>query len=137
MFSQKAGYSVSISKRKNNLLFRYLLVGLLNSIAGILLFLLFFRVAGAPYVFSSALTFLAWSWFGFELQRRLAFKARKSKFSFPLYILNQLVFFVLAIALMIVLVEFIGVSAELAYPLTLAATTIGLFIFSKVIIFPK
>jgi putative flippase GtrA len=110
-------------------------VGLLNALAGLVLFLVFYRVIGVGYVLSGVLTFVTWSWFGYELQRKLGFKSEKSRGGFPKYLLTQLVFLVLSISLTVLLVEVLGLIPDIAYILALVSTTLGVFVVSKVFVF--
>lgn len=109
---------------------RFLAVGLLNAVAGFLLFLLFFSVLGLHYLIANVLVFISWVWFGFELQRIWAFRAKASDAAFGKYLLNQIVFTLLGSILLWLLVEGFTVRPELGYIFTLGIVTVGIYMSS-------
>ena len=116
---------------------RFLFAGVINAIAGFVLFLLFFRALGVHYLLSNFLVFFSWAWFGFELQRRWVFSARASAYSFLKYVVNQIVFMLAGSAMLWLLVEFGAIRPEVAYALTLGAMTIGMYLSSRLWVFRR
>lgn len=109
---------------------RFLIVGLANGAAGFLLFIVFFRVLGFNYLLANMSVFVTWAWFGFELQRRWTFKAEASRVSFGKFIINQIAFLALGSLIMGTLVELFAAPPELAYVITLAVVTSGIYLSS-------
>ena len=116
---------------------RFLAVGLLNAAAGFLLFLLFFSILGLHYLLAKVLVFISWVWFGFELQRRWAFRARASSAAFGKHLLNQIVFTLIGSILMVLLVEGFDVRPELAYIFTLGMVAVGMYVSSLFWVFGR
>lgn len=116
---------------------RFLAVGLLNAVVGFLLFLLFFSVLGLHYLLANVLVFISWVWFGFELQRRWAFRAKASSAAFGKHLLNQIAFTLLGSILLWVLVEGLNVRPELAYIFTLGIVTVGIYVSSLFWVFGR
>ena len=114
---------------------RFLFAGLINAVAGFVLFLLFFRALGLHYLLSNVLVFFSWAWFGFELQRRGVFRAQASAYSFLKYGVNQIVFMLAGTAILWVLVEFGAIRPEVAYVITLGAVTVGIYLSSRLWVF--
>lgn len=116
---------------------RFVGVGLFSAVVGFLLFLLFFSVLGLHYLLANVLVFISWVWFGFELQRRWAFRAQASSAAFGRYFLNQIVFTVVGSFLLWVLVEVFTVRPELAYIFTLGIVTAGMYVSSLFWVFGR
>ncbi len=114
---------------------RFLVAGGVNALAGFLLFLLFFKVFDWHYLFANLLVFLSWAWFGFELQRRWAFKAEKSRGTFLKYLLNQVGFIALGTLMLWMLVEFAALRPEVAYVMTIGLITLGIYASSRLWVF--
>lgn len=116
---------------------RFLFAGLVNAIAGFLLFLLFFNAFGWHYLLSNFLVFSSWAWVGYELQRQWVFKVRASGSSFLRYVVNQVVFMLLGTAMLWVLVEFWSIRPETAYVLAIGAITVGIYLSSRLWVFRR
>jgi putative flippase GtrA len=116
---------------------RFLAVGLFNAFAGFLLFILFFRILGLHYLLANVLVFISWAWFGFELQRRWAFRVESSGVAFSRYLLNQIVFTLFGSVLLWILVEGLQSGPELAYLLTLGIVTLGIYVSSLLWVFRR
>jgi len=116
---------------------RFLSVGLVNAVAGFLLFLLFFSVLGFHYLLSNVLVFISWVWFGFELQRTWAFRAEASTTAFGKNLLNQIAFTALGSILLWVLVEGFNARPELAYIFTLGIVSVGMYVSSLLWVFRR
>ena len=116
---------------------RFLAVGLLNAAAGFLLFLLFFSVLAFHYFLANVLVFISWVWFGFELQRRWAFRAEASSVAFGKHLLNQIVFTLLGSILLWILVEGFTIRPELAYIFSLGIVTVGIYVSSLLWVFGR
>jgi putative flippase GtrA len=116
---------------------RFLGVGGLNALATYGLFLTFLWTFGIYYVFANLLAFIAWSWFGYELQRRFVFSAVGAPFVFARYIANQLFFMVAGTGILALLVDVATIPPPIAYLIMLAIVTTGLFLTSKFLVFSK
>jgi len=116
---------------------RFLTVGLFNSVAGFLLFLLFFSVLGLHYLLANVLVFISWVWFGFELQRKWSFRAKASGAAFGRHLLNQIAFILLGSILLWFLVEELNNRPELAYIFTLGIVTVGMYVSSLLWVFRR
>lgn len=116
---------------------RFLAVGLLNAAAGFLIFLLFFSALGFHYLLANVLVFISWVWFGFELQRRLVFRATASSAKFGRFVINQIVFTLVGTIVLWVLVEGYIIRPELAYVFTLTIVTIGIYVSSLLWVFDR
>jgi putative flippase GtrA len=114
---------------------RFLLVGMLNALATLALFLLFFKSAGLHYLIANILAFVTWVWFGFELQRIWAFRAQRTSAAFAKYLLNQLAFAACGTAVLWTLVEIGKVRTEYSYVLSLGVVSAGVYISSRVWVF--
>lgn len=110
---------------------RFLIAGLVNALAGFLLFLLFLWVFGWHYLISNVLVFFSWAWFGYELQRRWVFKIPSSRQAFLKYVVNQTVFVASGTAVLWSLVEFGRLHPEVAYVVTVGLITLGVYLSSK------
>ncbi len=116
---------------------RFLVVGLVNTAAGFFLFLFFFTALGVHYLVANGLVFVTWAWFGFELQRRWAFRATATIVAFGKYLVNQIAFLGLGSALLWTLVEAFTLRAEFAYLLTLGIVTAGMYLSSLLWVFRR
>lgn len=114
---------------------RFLVVGLINAVAGFLLFLLFFGLCGWHYLLANMLVFISWAWFGFELQRRWAFRTDLFRGNFSKYLINQTVFVAIGTLALFVFVQFVRLRPELAYVVTLGVTTAGMYLSSRFWVF--
>lgn len=114
---------------------RFLAVGLVNTAAGFFLFLFFFTALGVHYLVANGLVFVTWAWFGFELQRRWAFRATATIVAFGKYLVNQIAFLGLGSALLWTLVEAFTLRAEFAYLLSLGLVTAGIYLSSLLWVF--
>lgn len=114
---------------------RFLVVGLVNAIAGFFLFLFFFSTLGLHYLLANMLVFVTWAWFGFELQRRWTFRARPSSVAFGKFLANQVAFLGLGTLMMWALVGALNLHAEFAYLLTLGMVTVGMYSSSLLLVF--
>ena len=116
---------------------RFLFVGLVNAIAGFLLFLLFFGLFGWHYLISNVLVFSSWAWFGYQLQRRWVFRIPSSPHAFLKYVVNQIGFMVSGTAVLWLLVEFATLRPEAAYLITVGLITLGVYLSSKFWVFRR
>jgi len=116
---------------------RFLVAGIVNATAGFLLFLFFFGILRWHYLLSHFMVFVSWAWFGFQLQKGWAFRAGASGGSLLRYLLNQIVFIVLATLLFWMLVEFGALREEVAYLVTIGLATIGIFFSSRLWVFAR
>jgi putative flippase GtrA len=117
--------------------FRYVLVGSVNAAVGLALYYFFLRGLNFNYVLANFLGLALWSWFGFQLQRVFTFKASKTHLGFVKYLTNHLFFVLSSSFLLLVLVELIGFSPEIAYLLVLAISSLGIFLVSKLLVFSE
>lgn len=114
---------------------RFLIAGLVNTLAGFLLFLLFFNTFGWHYLLSSISVFLCWAWFGFQLQKKWTFRVKPSRGSFSRYLVHRIAFFAFGTSLLWAVVEFGSLRPEVAYGLTLGVITIGMYLSSRLWVF--
>jgi len=114
---------------------RFLSVGLVNAVAGFLLFVLFFRVLGLDYLLANVLVFISWVWFGFELQRKWSFRAKSSRAAVAKHLLTQITFTFFGTTLLWALVEYLGLFPELAYVVTLGIVSAGIYLVSLLWVF--
>lgn len=114
---------------------RFVVAGLVNTVASFLLFLVFHTGFGWNYILSNILVFMSWLWFGFEVQRRFAFRAKRSRDSFVKFGLNQLVFVGLGTLILWILVEFGTLDPRVAYVLTISLVTAGVYFSSLLWVF--
>lgn len=114
---------------------RFLAAGLANASAGFLLFVIFFNMFRLHYLAANVLVFMTWTWFGYELQRRWAFQAPKTKKGLQRYVLNQIGFAIVASGLLWLLVEQFSVEPNLAYLISLGFITVGIYLASRLWIF--
>jgi putative flippase GtrA len=110
-------------------------VGVLNAGAGYLLFLLYTVGIGFHYLLASVLVFVTWLWFGFELQRRLTFRAAPSMPAFGKYVVNQVTFIFIGKLLLVILVEGLSIPADAAYLISTASVTAGVFLVARFWVF--
>lgn len=116
---------------------RFIVFGVLNASAGFLLFLLFFRVLGIHYLAANVLVLGTWAWFGFELQRRWAFRAEKSRKSFIRFLAMRIPLVPLSASLLWAMVEILNLHEEIAYILTIGVITGGSYLVSVLWVFPR
>lgn len=109
---------------------RFLVVGAANAFAGFVLFLFFFTMLDFHYLVANVLVFVAWAWFGFELQRRWTFRVVATGVAFGKFLVNQVVSVGLGSMLLWTLVEVFTIRVELAYLLTLGLVTGVLYLSS-------
>ena len=117
--------------------FRFLAVGLLNTVVSFVLFLAYFHLLQMHYLVANMAVFISWVWFGYELQRRLAFRASKAKRGFARFILNQVIFILVGTLVLWAMVEWANLIPEVAYVATLGVVTIGMYASSRLWVFRK
>ncbi len=117
--------------------FRFLTVGLVNSVASFVLFLVYFSAIGFHYLLANILVFVSWVWVGYELQRRFAFQAKRTAGGFARFVVNQIGFMTIGTLLLWVLVELVRLLPEIAYLLTLGIITGGLYLSSRFWVFRR
>lgn len=116
---------------------RFVMVGVLNSAVGFLLFLLFFNVLEIHYLVANLLVFASWVWFGFELQRRWAFRAEKGRKSFTRFLAMRIPLVPLSTSLIWTMVEVLHLREEFAYILTISLVTAGIYLVSVFWVFRR
>jgi len=114
---------------------RFLLVGAVNAAAGYCIFLSLYWLAGLDYLLANILTFLLWSYAGFELQRRWVFRSEGGIFVFGKYLPTHLASLGIGSGLLYVSVEFLALSPGFAYILVVGATAVFIYTLSVSIIF--
>lgn len=115
--------------------FRFIAVGILNTAVSFGLFLVFFHLFGFHYLVANATVFISWVWFGYQLQRTLAFRVPKSKDGFKKFLLNQLLFIGVSSFSMWLVVELGGVEPEIAWLITVGLVTLGMYVVSRLWVF--
>ena len=116
---------------------RFIVAGGTNLVATYALFLAGFLFLGLHYLAANLFAFLAWAWFGFEIQRVWVFKKKRSVAAFFKYVLNQLVFFGVSTLLLFIAVDTVGIRPELAYLVVVAIVGIGMYLSSILFVFRK
>ena len=114
---------------------RFLGAGMVSAIASVGLFVIYFRVFGIHYMAANVMVFFSWVWFGFELQRRWAFKTERTRKGFSRYATNQVTFVVIGSGLLWTFVEVVKLRAELAFVVSLGIVTICMYIASRLWVF--
>lgn len=78
---------------------------------------------------------MAWVWFGYELQRVWVFRVDRARRGFVKYLTNQLAFAGLTAFLLWLLVDVVGIVAEVAYLICVAIITLGVYLSATFWIF--
>lgn len=76
-----------------------------------------------------------WSWFGYELQRRWAFRVKKTRAGFPRYLFNQIGFAGIGTFFLWFLVEIFSLRPEIAYVISVGLVTVGIYYASRFWVF--
>lgn len=113
----------------------FVVVGVLNAVAGYLLFLLYANGMGFHYLLANVLVFVTWAWIGFELQRRWTFRAEPSLPAFGRYIVNQIGFIFVGTIFLVILVEGLNLRPDAAYLVSTASVSAGVFIVARFWVF--
>lgn len=114
---------------------RFVVVGAVNALMSFGLFSLFVEVMDIHYVVANVLVFVVWLWFGFELQRSLAFRSERNFSSFVKYLLNQALIFAISTVLLVLCIEVFGFRILYGYLLTLCLVTSVSFLLSRFWVF--
>ena len=115
--------------------FRFIAVGLVNTVVSFVLFLVYFHLLHMHYLVANMAVFVSWVWFGYELQRRLAFRVSKSRRGFVRFLLNQVGFIFVGTVVLWAMVERANFMPEVAYVATLGVVTIGMYASSQLWVF--
>jgi putative flippase GtrA len=114
---------------------RFLIVGLVNAGAGYGIFLLLYSVFGLHYLVANILTFVIWSFPGFEIQRRWVFKSKQKLGAFLRFLSVQVFFLLFGTGLLYLGVELLRIDPELAYIAMVAVNTGLIYVSSRLIVF--
>lgn len=113
----------------------FLVAGAINLLATYGLFLGALFLLSLHYLLANLFAFLAWSWFGYEIQRRWVFRKSTSMAAFFRYLINQVTFFGASTLLLLFAVEVANVTPELAYLIVVGVVAIGMYLSSIFFVF--
>jgi putative flippase GtrA len=113
----------------------YVAVGVANTLIAYAIFLLLLNILNVHFLVSNVMAFITWTWFGFELQRRLVFQVGKSRSRYPKFLLTHVPFIILNSGLLWPQVVLLGIPPEVAYLLGIMVTTVLRFILSSRFVF--